>query len=156
MLQGFKKFLMRGNVIDLAVAFVMGAAFTAVVQSLVKDILTPLIAAIFGKPNFGNLTFELHHSQFNYGDFLNALISFLMVAVALYFFVVMPLNKLSERRRRKLGLPVEPENKPTEVELLTDIRDLLSVPRQTGGPQQPGPQQPGPQAGPQQPGPRQY
>jgi large conductance mechanosensitive channel len=129
MLKGFKAFLTRGNVIDLAVAFVMGAAFTAVVQALVKDLLTPFIAALVGKPNFGNLSFEIHHSTFNYGDFLNSLVSFLLVGSAIYFFIVLPLNKLAERRRRHLGLPPEPEAKPTEVEVLTQIRDLLSQQR---------------------------
>ncbi len=96
-LDGFKEFIARGNVIDLAVAVVIGAAFNVVVQSMVSDLLTPLIAAIFGEPDFSALSFTINGSQFNYGNFLNALISFLTVATAIYFFVVLPLNKLKER-----------------------------------------------------------
>jgi large conductance mechanosensitive channel len=97
---GFKDFLTRGNVIDLAVAFVIGAAFTAVVQAFVKDILTPLIAAIFGKPDFSSLTFTINGSEFRYGDLVNALINFVLVAAAIYFFVVVPMNHFAERRNR--------------------------------------------------------
>jgi large conductance mechanosensitive channel len=102
MFTGFKDFISRGNVIDLAVAVVIGAAFNAVVQALVKDILTPLIAAIFGQPDFSNLTFTINGSQFKYGDLLNNVINFLIVAVAIYFFVVLPLNHLAELRNRHL------------------------------------------------------
>lgn len=105
MLQGFKRFILRGNVLDLAVAFVMGAAFVAVVNSLVNDLLTPLIAAIFGKQDFSALTFTVNHSIFRYGAFINALISFVLIAAALYFFVVAPLNAMADRKRRKAGLP---------------------------------------------------
>ncbi|MBP0450545.1 large conductance mechanosensitive channel protein MscL [Kitasatospora sp. RG8] len=127
MLHGFKKFIMRGNVIDLAVAFVMGAAFVAVVNSLVNNLLTPLIAAIFGKQDFSALTFTVNGSVFRYGAFVNALISFVLIAAALYFFVVAPLNAVADRRRRKAGLPVLDEP-PTELELLTQMRDLLREP----------------------------
>ncbi|MQS16301.1 large conductance mechanosensitive channel protein MscL [Streptomyces kaniharaensis] len=123
-MHGFKKFIMRGNVIDLAVAFVMGAAFVAVMNSLVSDLLTPLIAAIFGKQDFSALTFTVNGSVFRYGAFINALISFVLIATALYFFVVAPLNAVADRRRRKAGLPVLDEP-PTELELLTQMRDLL-------------------------------
>jgi large conductance mechanosensitive channel len=128
MLQGFKAFIMRGNVVDLAVAVVIGAAFGAVVTSLVADILTPLIAAIGGKPDFGGLSFTINHSTFRYGAFLNAIISFLILAAAIYFLVVAPLNSLAERRQRKLsqGL-LDPEPKAEDVQLLEQIRDLLSV-----------------------------
>lgn len=127
MLKGFKKFIMRGNVVDLAVAFVMGAAFVSVVNSLVNDLLTPLIAAIFGKQDFSALTFTIHHSVFRYGAFINALISFILIAAALYFFVVAPLNTYNERKRRKAGLP--PAEEPlTEVELLTQMRDMMRTP----------------------------
>src|SRR5512146_1586270 len=91
-LKGFKKFLFRGNVIDLAVAVVIGAAFGAVVAAFVKDLLTPLIAAIAGKPDFSRLTFTVNNSQFLYGDFLNAVVSFVLVSAAVYFFVVAPIN----------------------------------------------------------------
>jgi len=125
-MKGFKEFILRGNVVDLAIAVVVGTAFTAVVNALVRDILTPLIAAIAGKPNFANLTFTIHHSVFRYGDVLNYVITFLSVAAVLYFAVVLPLNKLNERRRRG-----EIEEEPAEdIALLTEIRDLLA--RQAG------------------------
>jgi len=119
----FKKFLLRGNVVDLAVAVVIGAAFTAVVNALVKDIITPLIAAIGGKPDFSNLVFTLHHSRFMYGDFLNALISFLIMAAVVFFFVVQPVNhliKLATRNQKK-----EEEKTDPQVALLEEIRDEL-------------------------------
>ena len=93
MLQGFRSFIMRGNVIDLAVAVVIGGAFGAVVTALVKDLITPLIAAIVGKPDFSGLTFEINNSKFLYGDFINAIISFLLIAAAIYFFVVAPMQR---------------------------------------------------------------
>jgi large conductance mechanosensitive channel len=91
---GFKKFLLRGNLVDLAVAVVIGLAFAALVTALVADLITPLIAAIGGNPNFGNLTFTINHSKFFYGSFLNALISFLVIAAVIYFLVVLPVTKL--------------------------------------------------------------
>src|SRR5512142_2300703 len=100
MLKGFKQFLMRGNVVDLAVAVVMGAAFGAVVSALVKDLITPLVAAIFGKPDFSALTFEVNGSKFLYGDFLEAVVSCLLVGAAVYFVVVLPMNALTARLRR--------------------------------------------------------
>lgn len=111
MLKDFKKFILRGNVIDLAVAVVVGAAFTAIVTSLVKDLVTPLIAAIGGKPNFANLSFALNHSKFMYGDFINAIISFLIVAVVIFFFVVQPLNALMSHLN-----PAEDVDTPSERE----------------------------------------
>ena len=100
MLKGFKQFMMRGNVIDLAVAVVIGAAFGAVVAALVKDLITPLIAALVGKPDFSAIVFEINGSKFMIGDFLNALISFVLVSAAIYFFVVLPFNALMARLRR--------------------------------------------------------
>ncbi len=100
MLKGFKQFMFRGNVLDLAVAVVMGAAFGAVITALVKDLLTPLIAAIVGKPDFSAFSAELHGSKFLYGDFINALISFLLIGAAVYFFVIVPMNALMARMRR--------------------------------------------------------
>lgn len=94
---GFKKFLLRGNLVDLAVAFVIGAAFSALVTGLVKDLITPLIAAIGGKPDFANLTFTINKSKFFYGDFINLLIAFLILAAVVYFFVVAPFSVLLER-----------------------------------------------------------
>ena len=85
---------MRGNVVDLAIAVVVGTAFTALVKAFVADILTPIIAAIAGKPNFAALTFTINHSTFLYGDLINALVTFVSVAAAVYFFVVVPLNKI--------------------------------------------------------------
>ncbi|MBV8152027.1 MAG: large conductance mechanosensitive channel protein MscL [Candidatus Eremiobacteraeota bacterium] len=100
MLKGFREFVMRGNVIDLAVGVVMGAAFGAVVTALVKDLLTPLLGAIFGKRDFGALAFEINGSRFAYGDFINALISFFLIAVGVYYFVILPMNMLTSWRRR--------------------------------------------------------
>ena len=96
-LKGFKDFVLRGNVVDLAVAVVIGAAFTAVVNALVKDLLTPVIAAIFGKPDFGDLAFTINDSRFAYGDFLNAVLTFLIVAAVMFFLVIKPVNLLMER-----------------------------------------------------------
>ena len=100
MFDGFKKFLLRGNVLDLAVAVVIGAAFGAVVTSFVTNILTPLIAAIVGKPDFSAYSVTLNGSQIAYGSFLNALIAFFLVAVAVYFFMVAPMNALIARMNR--------------------------------------------------------
>lgn len=99
LLAEFKDFILRGNVVDLAVAVVVGAAFGAVVNALVKDIITPLIAAIFAKPDFSQLTFTIHKSRFLYGDLINAVITFLSVAAAIFFLVVKPTNYLIERRK---------------------------------------------------------
>jgi large conductance mechanosensitive channel len=95
----FKAFLLRGNLVDLAVAIVIGVAFGAVVNALVKDIVTPIIAAIAGKPDFGSLSFTIHDSHFLYGDFINSLITFVSVAAAIFFFVVKPVNALMARYR---------------------------------------------------------
>jgi large conductance mechanosensitive channel len=94
MLKGFKDFLFRGNVVDLAVAVVIGAAFGAVVTALVKDLFTPFIAAIVGKPDFSGLTFTINNSRFLYGDFINAVVSFVLIGAAIYFFVVVPMNAI--------------------------------------------------------------
>jgi large conductance mechanosensitive channel len=99
MLQDFKRFLMRGNVVDLAVAVVLGVAFVAVVTALVQDLLTPLIAAIFGKPDFANLSFTINGSKFLYGAFINAVIAFVLIAAALFFFVVRPINAMMARAK---------------------------------------------------------
>jgi large conductance mechanosensitive channel len=100
MFKGFREFVMRGNVVDLAVAVVIGAAFGAVVKAFVDNIITPIIAAVFGKPDFSGLIFTINGSVFRYGLFINALISFLLVAAAIYYVVVMPMNRLAERRAR--------------------------------------------------------
>jgi large conductance mechanosensitive channel len=99
---GFRKFLFRGNLVDLAVAVVIGTGFAALVQALVRDIFTPLIAAAGGKPNFGSLYFTVNHSRFAYGDFINAIVAFLVIALVVYFIVVAPvarLTALAERRK---------------------------------------------------------
>jgi large conductance mechanosensitive channel len=100
MIRGFKEFILRGNVIDLAVAVVIGAAFGAVIKSFVDDILMQVIAAIGGQPDFAALSFKIGEGVIKYGSFLNAVISFLLVAAAVYFIVVLPMNKLAERRAR--------------------------------------------------------
>jgi large conductance mechanosensitive channel len=106
MLKDFKEFVLRGNVVDLAVAVVLGAAFGTLVAALVEDLLTPVIAAIVGKPDFSSLTFTINGSVFKYGAFLNAAIAFLLIAAAVFFFVVKPVNALMARR--KTELPVDP------------------------------------------------
>jgi large conductance mechanosensitive channel len=100
MLKQFKEFLLRGNLVDLAVAVVIGTAFAAVVAALVKDLITPLIAAIGGKPNFSELTFTINNSTFAYGDLINAVVTFLVVAAAVFFLVIKPVNALMERLGR--------------------------------------------------------
>src|SRR5260370_26654867 len=92
MLRGFKQFMLRGNVVDMAVGVVIGAAFATVVSAFTRDLLTPLIAAIVGKPDFSAISFEVNHSIFPLGDFINAAVSFLLVAVAVFFFLVMPVE----------------------------------------------------------------
>ena len=119
MLKGFKQFILRGNVIELSVAVVMGAAFGAVIAAFVKDLLTPLIAAIFGKPNFEELKATVNNSTFLYGDFLNALIAFLLIALAVYFFVVAPMNHLVQRMRR--GEPAPDPTSKKCPECLSEI-----------------------------------
>jgi large conductance mechanosensitive channel len=98
-LQDFREFILRGNLVDLAVAFVLGVAFAAVISALVSDLITPLIAAIFGQPNFSDLSFTINKSHFLYGLFINALITFVSVALVLFFFVVKPVNALMRRYR---------------------------------------------------------
>lgn len=118
MLLGFKKFLLRGNVVDMAVGIVVGAAFGTVVNGLVKDLLTPLIAAIVKAPDFSNLSFTFNNSKFLYGDFVNAVVSFLIVAAAVYFFVVLPINALIARVYPQQA--TEPTTQPCP-ECLSDI-----------------------------------
>jgi large conductance mechanosensitive channel len=120
MLKQFRQFVLRGNVVDLAVAVVIGAAFTAVITALVSDFITPLIAAAIGRPSFATLTFTLHHATFDYGAFLSALMSFLIVAIVVFFAVVLPLTHLM----KKLNLlPTETPAPPTKScpECLSDI-----------------------------------
>jgi large conductance mechanosensitive channel len=109
MIKGFKQFILRGNVVDLAVGVVIGAAFTGLVNSLVKDLLTPFIAAVVKQPDFSGITFTINESKFMLGSFLNSVISFLIVAMAVYFFVVAPLNALGKRMRKEP--PADPTHK---------------------------------------------
>jgi large conductance mechanosensitive channel len=105
-MKGFKQFLMRGNVVDMAVGIVIGAAFGTVVTGFVKGLLTPFIAALVKQPDFSALTFTINGSKFLYGDFINALVSFVIVASAVYFFVVLPMNTLMARMKKEP--PVDP------------------------------------------------
>jgi large conductance mechanosensitive channel len=100
-MRGFKEFILRGNVLDLAVAVVIGIAFGAVITALVRDLITPLIAALGGKPDFSALTFSINGSRFLYGDFINAVLSFLIIAAVIYYLVVLPVNRLQAIRRRE-------------------------------------------------------
>jgi large conductance mechanosensitive channel len=124
MLNDFKAFLLRGNVVDLAVAVVIGAAFGQVVTSMVKSLITPLIAAVGGTPDFSALTFTLNNSKFMYGEFFNALLSFLIISAVVFFFVVKPMNMLLTRMQR--GNEAEPEPKDPHIQLLEEIRDALT------------------------------
>jgi large conductance mechanosensitive channel len=123
MIKEFREFILRGNVVDLAVAVVIGAAFGAVVAALVVDLITPLVAAIGGQPDFSELTFTINESTFKYGHFLNAVLSFLVIAAVVFFLVVKPLNLLLTRRKEEASEPVAPAE---DVRLLTEIRDLLA------------------------------
>jgi large conductance mechanosensitive channel len=107
MLSGFKQFILRGNVVDLAVGVVIGAACGSVVTAFTKDLLTPLIAAIVGKPDFSAINFTINGTPFPVGDFINAVVSFVLVAAAVYFFVVTPINALIARMR-KAPVPADP------------------------------------------------
>ncbi|MGH9621156.1 MAG: large conductance mechanosensitive channel protein MscL [Bryobacteraceae bacterium] len=110
-MKGFKQFILRGNVLDLAVAVVIGAAFGAVVKALVADLITPIIAALVGKPDFSNIFFTFNASKFMIGDFVNAVISFILIAAAVYFFVVLPVNSLLARLKRPDAPPPDPTTK---------------------------------------------
>lgn len=109
LVNSFKAFLMRGNVVDLAVAIVIGVAFGAVVTSLVEDLLTPVIALIFGENDFSGLTFDISDTVFRYGSFMNSLIAFVTIAAAVFFFVVVPYNAFVARMRKEE--PVDPTTK---------------------------------------------
>ncbi|MGP9500913.1 large conductance mechanosensitive channel protein MscL [Specibacter sp. AOP5-B1-6] len=133
MLKGFKEFIMKGNVVDLAVAVVIGAAFGAVVNSLVENVLMPLIAALFGSTNFDSFALlTINGVDIKFGVFLTVLVNFLIVAAAIYFIVVVPMNHMIARRNAKLGIKDEEPAVEPEIELLTEIRDALRT-RPTGG-----------------------
>jgi large conductance mechanosensitive channel len=109
MFKGFREFVLRGNVVDMAVGVVIGAAFGSIVTAFVKDLLTPLIAALVGKPDFSAFSFEVNGSKFLYGDFLNAVVAFLLIAAAVYYFVVLPVNALMSRMHKEP--PAVPDKK---------------------------------------------
>ncbi|RXZ48536.1 large conductance mechanosensitive channel protein MscL [Agromyces fucosus] len=127
MIKGFKEFIMRGNVIDLAVAVVIGAAFTSVVNAIVEGLINPLISLLFKADSLDDLTFKLGPATFAYGSIIGAIISFLAVAAVVYFVFVMPMNHFKERAeaKRKAGRP-DPEEPETELTVLAQIRDLLA------------------------------
>jgi len=104
-MKGFREFILRGNVVDLAIGVVIGAAFGNIVSALVKDLITPLIAAIGGQPDFSQITFTVNNSKFLIGDFVNALISFVIIAVVVYYFVVLPVNRLMNRFKPAVVVP---------------------------------------------------
>ena len=117
-MKGFKAFLLRGNVVELAVAVVIAVAFGAVITAFVKDLVTPLVAALFGKPDFSNLTFTINHSKFLYGDFINAGLAFVIIGAVIYFFVVVPYTALVACARKEP--PADPTTKKC-TECLSEI-----------------------------------
>src|SRR5262245_55889231 len=119
MLKGLKQFLLRGNVVDLGVGVIIGAAFGNVVTALVKDLLTPIIAAFVGQPDFSAIVFTVRGSKFLIGDFINALVAFILVATACYFFVIVPVNALTARLRR--GEPAPDPTTKKCPECLSDV-----------------------------------
>ncbi len=121
MLAGFKKFIIQGNAVDLAVGVIIGAAFGAVVTSLVKDVITPIIGAIFGKPDFNGLTFKIGDGVVRYGSFITNVVNFVLIAAAVYFLIVAPINALNERRKRGGEPEDEKSNEDKMVELLERI-----------------------------------
>jgi large conductance mechanosensitive channel len=130
MLSGFKKFILKGNVIDLAVAVVIGSAFSAVVDALVKSVLMPLISLLVGEPNFDSF---LAFGDVRFGVLLTAVVNFLLVASALYFVIVAPMNRLIEHRNRKLGIGQDAKKEAAEdpqIALLKEIRDALQTQNQ--------------------------
>ena len=133
MLKGFKDFIMKGNVVDLAVAVVIGAAFGAVVNSLVENIIMPLIAAVVGSPNFdGFLLLSINGVDIKFGVFLTVLVNFIIVAAAIYFIVVVPMNHMIARRNAKLGIKDEEPAVDPQIELLTEIRNALTASNRGG------------------------
>lgn len=125
MLQGFKEFIARGNVIELAVGVIIGAAFKSIVDSLVDNVINPLIGMIFGKPDFSNmLIIAINGSELKFGALLTAVINFLIIAFALYFFLVLPMNALNKRTKK--AEDDAPKEISDEVQLLTEIRDALA------------------------------
>ncbi|GAC1597230.1 MAG: hypothetical protein NVS3B21_21610 [Acidimicrobiales bacterium] len=128
----FKEFVLRGNVVDLAVGVVMALAFKTVIDALIRDLITPIVG-IPGKKDFNALFFTINGSVFRYGDFLNTVISFLVIAFVIFFAVVKPVGALMERRKRKMAAgDEEPDELSSEAQLLSEIRDLLRAQRGSG------------------------
>ncbi|MBF4993851.1 large conductance mechanosensitive channel protein MscL [Arthrobacter gandavensis] len=127
MLKGFKDFILKGNVLDLAVAVIIGAAFTTVVNALVNAVLMPFISGLVGSPNFDSFaSIDFNGNQIQFGLLLTAVVNFLLVAAAVYFVIVLPMNRMIERRNRRLGITPE-ESADPQVMLLTEIRDVLAA-----------------------------
>ncbi|OSM43651.1 large conductance mechanosensitive channel protein MscL [Nesterenkonia sp. PF2B19] len=125
MIKGFKDFILQGNVVDLAVAVVIGTAFAAVINALVESVLMPLISALVGSPDFDSFAVvSLNGNELLFGVLLTQIVNFLLIAAAIYFVVVVPMNKIIEARKRRLGIEDEEEVEPN-TQLLTEIRDLL-------------------------------
>ena len=126
MIKGFKDFIMRGNVVELAVAVVIGTTLTAVVTAIVEGVINPLIAAIGGMPDLNETWIvELNNAQFRFGSVVGAILNFLVIAAAVYFVIILPMNKLAERRKK--GIEPEPEKPAEDILLLQEIRDLLAA-----------------------------
>ncbi|MCC5784826.1 large conductance mechanosensitive channel protein MscL [Kocuria rosea] len=126
MLKGFREFIMKGNVLDLAVAVIIGAAFAQVVNAMVEAVLMPLISALVGSPNFDSFAvLTVNGNDIRFGVLLTALVNFLLVAAAVYFAIVLPMNKMIEARNRRLGIDPTEEEADAQVQLLTEIRDAL-------------------------------
>lgn len=126
MFKGFKEFILKGNVLDLAVAVIIGAAFAQVINALVESVLMPAISALVGSPNFDSFAvITLNGNDIRFGVLLTALVNFLLVAAAVYFAIVLPMNKLIEARNRRLGNPAAAEEVDPQIQLLTEIRDAL-------------------------------
>jgi len=127
-LKEFKEFITKGNLIDLAVAFIIAGAFAAVIAGLVNFLIMPLIAAIVGKPSFDDLTFTLHNSVITYGSFITVLVNFLLVAAAVFFFIVKPYNIWKARQAKAAeAIPAAPPAPAEEIVLLRQIRDQLTI-----------------------------
>jgi large conductance mechanosensitive channel len=126
MLKGFREFIMKGNVLDLAVAVIIGAAFAQVVNAMVEAVLMPLISALVGSPNFDSFAMlTVNGNDIRFGVLLTALVNFLLVAAAVYVAIVLPMNKMIEARNRRLGIDPTEEEADAQVQLLTEIRDAL-------------------------------
>ena len=126
MLKGFKEFVLKGNVLDLAVAVLIGAAFAQVVNAMVEAVLMPLISALVGSPDFDSFAvLTVNSNDIRFGVLLTALVNFLLVAAAVYFAIVLPMNRMIEARNRRLGIDPTEEEADAQVQLLTEIRDAL-------------------------------